>query len=1117
VAFPETPLDVQVDLWINGAWTDVTDDTYTQGKIVIERGRADEASQVDPGKCKLTFNNRLGTYSPRNPLSPYFELIGRNTLIRVSVNAGTPFLDLPGAGNAFASTPDAAALDITGDIDVRVDAQLANWLDAPDGLHTTELIGKLTLAPDKSWFLGVRDNLLYFEWSADGTTVLSASSTVRPVIPPDGRLAIRVTLDVDNGAAGRTITFYTSRTGTAGPWTQLGSAVVQAGVTSISNSTTAVQIGSVPIVMTAAAGRVHAAEIRNGIGGTVVANPDFTAQTIGASSFADSAGRTWTMNGAAAISNRRTRFIGEVSAWPSRWDVSGNDVRVPVEASGILRRLGQGAKALDSTLRRRIPSYSPMAYWPNEAGASASRSFSPIAGVAPLTLTRVTWASADSLPSSNALPVLASSGIDLPVMSGRIPAPAGTLTDWSVRWIYRLDSEPATLRTFMRITSTGTVAEWYIQQRADLSRIFGLATDGTTVFTQDVATGTNLYNDWLQVRFTATQNGGNVDWRIDWFNIGGAGGGIGASFAGTVGRPTGVASPPDGYSADLDGMALGHISAWPSNTTSAYNGAIDAWAGETAGERMTRLADEENLPFTLYGDPDAQEQVGVQRPDALLTLIGEAADSDGGILYERRESVGLAYRDRIGLYNQPVGLALDYTADGHVAPPLEPIDDDQNVRNDITVQRTDGASARVTLDEGALSTAAPPDGVGVYDDSVTLNLYDDDQAEPQAYWRLHMGTVDEARYPVVHVDLAAAPSLIDDVTDLDSGDRATIDNLPAWLPPGLVDLLVQGYTETIGHPIDWDLEFNCTPASPWTVGVVEDDVLGKVDTDGSVLAAAVTDTATAVNVLTTVGVPWTTDSGEVPFDVRVGGEVMTVSGITSWLRDTFTRTVANGWGTPDTGAAWTNVGGGAASDYATNGSLALHTLSTVDTTRRSGIAAVNPDFELVCDVTTSALATGDSLYGAATARMLDANNMYMVRAEFTTSNTVVVTLRKVVAGVQTQLGSTFTVPVTHVAGQLIRLRFQGQGTELKARAWLATGREPGRWHMEASDSAITAANQFGTRSVRVTGNTNAATVAVQYDNYEVLNPQVFTVARSLVKAHAAGSDLRLANPLIVAL
>ncbi|NEC90479.1 hypothetical protein [Streptomyces sp. SID12501] len=882
MVFPQTPLTVLVELWIGGTWVDVTSDVYTANKIVISRGRADEGVRVDPGKCTLTFNNRSGKYSPRNPLSPYYLLIGRNTLIRVSVKAGTPFLDLPGSSTAYASTPDTAALDITGDLDVRIDATLSNWTDYATGSgSTTHLVGKLGFAGGtKSWFLGTRNRALYFEWSADGTATLSASSTLPFPNTASGRIALRATLDVDNGAGGRTVTFYTAPSGTSGPWTQFGSAVVQAGTTSIFNSATALRVGrATDVGFTQPNGRFHKAEVRSGIGGSVVAVPDFSIPAAGAGSFVDSAGLTWTVTAPATITNRRTRFIGEVSSWPSRWDVSGKDVRVPVEAAGILRRLGQGTKALDSTLRRRIPSYTPLAYWPMEEGASATRAYSPVAGVAPLTLTRATWASADTLASSNALPVLASSGADLPMMSGRIPAPTAAITSWAVRYIYRLDTANTTLRTFMRILSTGTVAEWYIQQRNDLTRIIGLATDGTTVFTQDVATGTDLYGAWIHVRFTATQNGGNVDWVITWTDVGGDAGNAFASFAGTVGRPTGVASPPDGYSADLDGMALGHISAWPSNTTTAYSGAIDAWTGETAGARMTRLGVEENLPLTQYGDPTTQEQVGPQRPDTLLTLFEEAADADGGILSEQRESVGLTYRDRNSLYNQPVALALNYQSPGHVAPPLEPVDDDQNIRNDITVQRTDGASARLTLDTGALSTAAPPGGVGVYDDSLTLNLYSDDQVQQQAAWRLHLGTVDEARYPLLHVDLAAAPTLIDSATGLDSGDRATIANPPAWLPPGPIDLLAQGYTETIGHPADWGLEFNCTPASPWTVGVTGDSLLGRADISSSELATGINSTALTLSVNTTTGPSWNTGGADFPFNIRLGGEVMTVSAI----------------------------------------------------------------------------------------------------------------------------------------------------------------------------------------------------------------------------------------------
>jgi len=50
-----------------------------------------------------------------------------------------------------------------------------------------------------------------------------------------------------------------------------------------------------------ATGNVDAIRVRNGIAGTAVADPDFTAQTHGATSFNDSTGKTWTIHGDAKL------------------------------------------------------------------------------------------------------------------------------------------------------------------------------------------------------------------------------------------------------------------------------------------------------------------------------------------------------------------------------------------------------------------------------------------------------------------------------------------------------------------------------------------------------------------------------------------------------------------------------------------------------------------------------------------------------------------------------------------------------------------------------------------------------------------------------------------------
>jgi hypothetical protein len=65
-------------------WTDVT--RYV-GKpdITITRGRGDRYAAASADQCALTFLNNGGRFVPRNPLSPYFGLLARNTPLRVRI------------------------------------------------------------------------------------------------------------------------------------------------------------------------------------------------------------------------------------------------------------------------------------------------------------------------------------------------------------------------------------------------------------------------------------------------------------------------------------------------------------------------------------------------------------------------------------------------------------------------------------------------------------------------------------------------------------------------------------------------------------------------------------------------------------------------------------------------------------------------------------------------------------------------------------------------------------------------------------------------------------------------------------------------------------------------
>jgi hypothetical protein len=1120
MAFPEDPLGTTTELQIGGVLTDVTQHALTRDIITHTRGQKEEGQAADPASCSLTLKSPNGLYAPRNPRSPYFEKIGRNTPMQVSVHAGLPGMDVVGTGD-YASTPDTAALDVTGDIDVRLEASLLNWLNPGAGtLGTVELMAKLAFAAgSKSWLLATRSEKLYFEWSADGGNVLSATSTVDVPLTASGRLAVRVTLDADNGAAGRTITFYTAPT-MAGPWTQLGAPVVQSGTTSIFNSTTPLRIGNATdVVWIRPHGRIHKAEVRNGIGGTLVASPDFTAQTIGAASFTDAVGRTWTLNGASAISNKQTRFVGEFSDWPADWSGRGDLITVEGDGAGILERMSQGTKVLASTLRRRIPSYNPVAYWPMEEGSDATSVYSPIAGARSFKPTALDFAADDTLPGSSALPVVQVGA------SFVAPVPAVAAGTWQVELVYNLDAMPAAEVTLFEVRTTGTARRVRVRVATNLVRIDGLDAEDNSVFNQ-FSTSPQFTGAWNRLQIRAVQSGGNVEYKVRWIIIGGGGFAISQTIAATPGYVVDVRST---FGTGLDGMRFGHLAVFNSETDTPFNNADQGFNGETAGDRMSRLCQEEGVTFRTAGTVSESMPMGPQRPGTLLALLQECADADGGIFGEDRDQLGLRYRVRTSLYNQDPALTLQYGARG-LGQPLRPVDDTSTVRNDITVNRVAGGSARAVLEDGRLSVQSPPDGVGLYDEGVDLNLYSDDLTEPSAYWRLHLGTVDEARYPTVTVRLHKAPELIEAVLAITEGDLIRITDLPEWVPPGPVDLLVQGYTERIGIRT-WEIDFVCVPAGPWQVGVVGDATAGRVDANpgGSTLQAAVSESATQLVVHTPARgamgpAPWITSTGpspthpsEFPIPVRMAGEELSVTAIRPWAHDSFGRTVGAGsWGTATDGQTWTLVGG-TASERSVNGTRGVVSLpSSPSTLRFQTVPGTIGDCEVRCRMSVSAVATGTAFIPAVLLRYTGTSDYYRARVHFGLSGAMQVSIARDV----TQIGSAVTLPYTYTAADEFEVRVRLTGHLVQVRVWPVGLLEPSVWH--TAETVVTspiAAGQVGLAASAFGGNTNVSPNLL-FDDFVVATPQVWTVTRAtngVSKSQQLGEEVRVARPAVVAL
>lgn len=864
----------QVDLRIGDTWTDITADAYLRDGLRIDYGRRSEGARVDAGQCSLTLKSPAGKYSPRNPLSPYYGLIGRNTPLRVSVD-GPSYLAHDGDAGSYASTPSTPLSGVTTELDIRVEAT-ADW-----HADTSTLLVCQSQGTERSWLLGIINGSLRAQWrESSGTSSFWFGIWTLPRIPR--RAAVRGTISVNTAASTGTVNLYWAPS-LDDTWTQIHS-----GPLTFSGPTLPIYIGTAPIQTSGQetfwspfAGSIHRLQIRDSIDGTPVVDTDFTAQTAGDTSFTDTTGLPWTILGGAEISNRDYRFTGEVAAWPVRWHPSGHDVRVPIQAAGILRRLRQGTKPLLSAMRRELASPSRegiVAYWPGEDGLDATQLAAATDGLSPMQITGdIDVAAYSDWSASDALPIMRDG-----TLTGQIP-PYTSTEHTFLRMFVRLPPDGVAATTsLLDLHTSGTARLWRLTANPSGQLQLQVYDQDDAQISVSLSSGP-ANGLQLSLAVELTQDGPDIDYRVIPFSVGASTLGATVPIAGmsgtvgghTVGRATRLTV---GVSGGLGDTAVGHIAL--ANASDAYaqtGGAIIGWAGEEAAGRIGRLCREEGLPVQITA-PDSTVTMGPQRSARLLELLQECEEADGGILHEARDQVALAYRSRESVYNQPPRLALDYTQPG-LAPPLDPTEDDELSRNDITVSRPGGSSARAVLESGPLSVQPPPNGIGSYEMTVEANVATDEQLLDQAGWRLHLGTVDEPRYPAVRVAVHTAPALAADIAEMHLLDKASIAHPPPWLPPGDIGLLAEGWTEDLGI-FTRDLTLVCSSASPWTVTVVDDDVLGRADTDGSELAAAVDAEDTSLQVAVTAGPLWVTDPAELPLDIRVGGEVMTVTAVT---------------------------------------------------------------------------------------------------------------------------------------------------------------------------------------------------------------------------------------------
>lgn len=888
MVFPQTELPLFVDIapgaspagtvdsW-NSFWVDITRDVRVANNVVIEEGVPDEANQADPGSCGLTINNgiskvpatagQVGCYSTRNPIGPYYGALVKNTPLRVRIQRGrdtfartvSPGWGTSDSGFTWSATTSVYSTDGTRGIATipsnSNSATTAIGAGSWDFELTAGVMVDITTATADFGALvkfrrssSTNEYTFYMDWTPAGTLALFIQRVIGGVTTNiananlgavTGGTQFRIRLRAEGGfiaakmwpASGSEPASWTLQVSGQGSWT-------------LDNTS----LGT----------NIQLQHLR------------FSGSTTTTAYWSD-------------LKINQYPFIGTVPEWPVRWDQSGNDCTAPVKAAGILRRLQQGKSPVKSPLYSFIDGMGASALWTleDDSGATLAASQTPgVAGATFYTTSPGGW---------NGLPKLGGTGSQYNVdvdttISGTLPriTPNGS---WFAWFAFYMPVLPVPNPTIFRVRSSGSAVQWDMRISSTSGgsmNLLGQAADGTVLV--NVST-TYVAGQWTVGQIEIQQTGTTFTGRIVRYGI------TDGSFTGaTSSAVTGNIGAPNAWSiygqVGFQQGAAGPVAFWNSIPTVSIPNlflAANGFAGEDAGTRISRLATERNVRLDLISG-GATSLMGVQTADQFLNVLGEAATTDLGLLTEFRG--GLRYRTRGRRYNQAARMALDFAA-GHIKSPPEPTDDDQRLRNDVTVTRKNGSSARA-YDSANIALS------GTYDTEVDINPMTDNDLPGQARFRLFLGTWSEMRWPSITLDLAhnaAVSNYIERATALDPGAYVTLANPPTNLPVSTVHLLVEGIQQTLG-PYEWTMTLVCQPYTPWRITDSSNTVLiPRMDLVGSTLGVARSATAVGATdswTITNSGRFW--DTTQTPYDWMVNGERVTVTAISGTTSQTATVT-----------------------------------------------------------------------------------------------------------------------------------------------------------------------------------------------------------------------------------
>jgi len=880
LSFPRRPY---VEFFIENRWQNVISDIRAASGIKIKRGRENEQGENVPAVVNFTLDDGPehgnGKYSPRNAKSPWFGKLLNNVPTRLGLEIGKDSFDRT-VGAGWGTSPQNGNWSFSGT------ANTSSSVSGGVGIHSVNAADEkcfnyisdiLVKDIDVSVTVTLSDANLTGAHASTGIIFRGTSVTdfyiAALVINPDETVQIWLLSDESTFATGAVTLPYTY---TGQSWRirmnmEQGHMMAKAWPAA-SNEPLAWQIGTIRSTPRGA-GFV-------GIRSTVALGNTDTKPIL--FQYDD-------------LEFRKPRATVEGASFKPKSSLNHKLRTVDVECGGPLRRILRYKKSLNSAPQRfieRLPNVTQ--YWPLEDDPLDTTLGKNLKGGPSVRFARtggtsgtIEWGKTDNVPASiKAAPEITASGM----LVFAVPRASTNSTGYTFSWGQCISAQASARQFFRMAGTTGIEVRTYT---TGLVEIYNLATGVLDSNFTLADMGLGYDNVWHACTMDIRANGGSLDYFVYFDNIG-----VGGTMAQActplreVSFLTGVdTSAGSRYSHAFVSNSLGS-SFTHSDWFEAFFGygsfsVQSARLGEDFLNRFIRICSEEGIQYSYVGQTfefEGMALMGPQTPNLVGQLLLECADVKSSTFWECRSLPAVSIRNVTRIYDQTPTVTLDYSAE-HIFPEFEPVDDDLEPVNDVTAKSIYGATEfRYERLTGAMNVNDPgtvAGAIGRYDAQVDVNADRDVNYPPVAEWRVHLGTINEPRYPELTVHLGAkniTNQIASDLLDVNIDDMLAINSLQNTLIYDSVRQLTRGYVENLLGQYEHLITFNLSPASPYdTFKLDSSDQF--LDDDFTTINEDLDTTETGIDIIiSNGGTPWTIAFGQ--FNIFINGEKMTVTNVT---------------------------------------------------------------------------------------------------------------------------------------------------------------------------------------------------------------------------------------------